>query len=123
MRIGDLLVEAKLTEGDFQRASKSLANRYRDFADVFEASELPQTEREYTSYQLIRGILAAYATDRVFCLIADARRPDLIEIWYATLRCVTVPDLRIRCKLLTWQELAKFAPGGLRRFLAEKYGL
>lgn len=123
MRIGNLLVEAKLTEGDFQRTPKNLARCYRDFADVFEENQLPQTEREYTSYQLIRGFLAAYATGNSYCLIADARRPDLIEIWYSTLKCVTIFDLRLRCKILTWQELGQAAPAGLKRFLAEKYGL
>jgi hypothetical protein len=56
-------------------------------------------------------------------LLADARRPDLIEVWYATLGCVKILDLRLRCKLLTWQELAEFLPRPLQAFLEEKYGL
>jgi hypothetical protein len=123
MRYGDLLVEAKLTESDFQRAPKNVVHGYRDFRLVFEPSELPQTNREYTSYQLIRGFLAGYARNSSFCLLADARRPDLLEVWYATLRCVRVLDLRMRCKVLTWQELARAAPPTLRGFLAEKYGI
>ena len=123
MRIDDLLVEAKLTEGDFQRMRKSAVNRYRDFACVFEEVDLPQTDREYTTYQLIRGFLAANARGGSFCLLTDARRPDLIELWYATLRCVKILDLRLRCKILTWQELAQAAPSSLRIFLSEKYGL
>ena len=38
MRIGDLLVETKLTEGDFQRADKAKLLRYRDFFHVFEGT-------------------------------------------------------------------------------------
>ena len=123
MRIGDLLAEAKLTEGDFQRACKSTLERYRDFEVVFDNAELPQTDDEYTTYQLIRGFLAAHAHHGSFCLLADARRPDLIELWYATLRCVKILELRVRCKVLTWQELAHACPASLRAFLTEKYGL
>ena len=46
MRVGDLLVEAKLTESDFQHAEKFK----------------PQTTNRYSSYQLIRNVLAAYAS-------------------------------------------------------------
>lgn len=123
MRIGDVLVEAKLTEGDFQRAAKGAVERYRDFDTVFEKAELPQTDREYTTYQLIRGFLGAHARGICFCLLTDARRPDLVEMWYATLRCVKILDLRLRCKVLSWQELARAAPLSLRTFLTEKYGL
>jgi len=123
MRIGDLLVEAKLTEGDFQRARKGTLDRYRDFDVVFEKTELPQTDEEYASYQLIRGFLAAHAQNGSFFLLTDARRPDLIERWYATLRCVKILELRVGCKVLTWQELAHAAPRSLRVFLSEKYGL
>jgi hypothetical protein len=41
MRVGDLLVEAKLTESDFQSAKASLVTRYRDIDSVFDLSELP----------------------------------------------------------------------------------
>ena len=123
MRIGELLVEAKLTEGDFQQARKTAVRRYRDFCEVFHQEELPQNEGSFTSYQLIRGFLAAHARECSFCLLVDARRPDLIEVWYATLRCVKILDLRVRCKVLTWQELTRFVPRSLQTFLGEKYGL
>jgi len=90
---------------------------------VFEKTELPQTDEEYASYQLIRGFLAAHAQNGSFFLLTDARRPDLIERWYATLRCVKILELRVGCKVLTWQELAHAAPRSLRVFLSEKYGL
>jgi hypothetical protein len=32
-------------------------------------------------------------------------------------------DLRLRCKALTWQELAKALPRSLQEFLGEKYGI
>jgi hypothetical protein len=123
MRIGNLLVEAKLTEGDFQRASKGAVHRYRDFDAVFHEEELPQSEREFTNYQLIRGVLAAHAVNGLFCLFTDARRADLIEMWYATVKCVRILDLRLGCKLLTWQELTQVVPRALRSFLVDKYGI
>ena len=52
LRLGDLLVEAKLTESDFQNARKQVLRAYRDFADVFDSRRLPQTGDHYLSYQL-----------------------------------------------------------------------
>jgi hypothetical protein len=121
MRLGDLLVEAKLTESDFQKAPKAVVCDYRDFGEVFEDEDLPQTAKDYRSYQLIRNVLAAQASGCTFCLFADARRPELIEDWYAVMRCVRPVDLRMRCKVLTWQEVAAVLPRGLRDFLSQKY--
>jgi hypothetical protein len=123
MRLGDLLVEAKLTESDFQQAPKAAVRGYRDFNEVFDGEELPQNERDFLSYQLIRNVLAAHASNCGFCVLTDARRPELIEAWYAVMKCVRLVDLRIRCKVLTWQELAKALPPRLREFLGEKYGI
>jgi hypothetical protein len=44
MRWGDLLVESKLTESDFQCREASLVEAYRDFATVFDAGLLPKVE-------------------------------------------------------------------------------
>ena len=123
MRIGELLIEAKLTESDFQRAPKALVRTYRDFSEVFDGEDLPQTERDFLSYQLIRNVLGAHASGCAFCVLTDARRPELIEAWYAVMKCVRPVDLRTRCKVLTWQELAKTLPRGLGKFLSEKYGI
>jgi hypothetical protein len=123
MRLGDLLIEAKLTESDFQHAPKTAVHAYRDFKEVFEAEDLPQTAKDYRSYQLIRNVLAAHASGCAFCVLTDARRPELIEGWYAVMKCVRPVDLRMRCKVLTWQELATALPRGLLTFLGEKYGI
>jgi hypothetical protein len=123
MRLGPLLVEAKLTEGGFQTKEKETMEQYRDFAAVFVRRELPQTRTDYLSYQLLRNVLAAYATDSSFCVLADARRPDLLESWHAVMRCVRPVDMRLRCKMLTWQELATVLPRSLQNFLGEKYGI
>ena len=37
--------------------------------------------------------------------------------------CIRIVDLRLRCKVLTWQELAEVLPAKLQRFLQEKYGI
>jgi hypothetical protein len=123
MQLGDVLFEAKLTESDFQSAEKRVLLAYRDFADVFECEELPQTESHYLSYQLLRYVLAASATDCSCCVLLDARRPDLIEAWYTVIKCVKGAELRAACKVLTWQELAEVLPTRLQVFLAEKYGI
>ncbi len=176
MRWGDLLVEAKLTEGDFQTRAATVVEGYRDFELVFEPEMLPRVEvmtarrphapelveaysqewedtagvapeeagaiaaeyqaglvaeaeahapRElrYRSYQLIRNVLAAHAEGARFCVIADERRPDLKEAWFRVMAAVRGAEMRTRCLMLTWQELAAVAPEGLREFLAVKYGI
>ena len=123
MKLADLLVEAKLTESDFQRARINHLVAYRDFPEIFDENQLPRTGEYYASYQLIRNVLAAAATQRSFCVLLDARRPDLIESWYAVMKCVKVVDLRTACKLLTWQELSGALPSSLQTFLAAKYGI
>jgi hypothetical protein len=151
MRLGALLVEAKLTEPDFQSREKTVVENYRDFAGVFDRKALPTTSRRkllesewsdpvwpgpstrergletratmYVSYQLIRNVLAAEANDSAFCVLYDARRPDLLQAWYEIMRSVRLVDVRLRCKVLTWQELAAVLPRKLQAFLLEKYGI
>jgi hypothetical protein len=171
MRWGSLLVEAKLTEGDFQTREARIVEGYRDFDQVFERELLPRVElrtarrrtavefaeeftqewedaaadedvarefqdgivaraREaesaeagYAGYQLIRNVLAAYAEGCSFCVVHDERRPDLREAWFEVMAAVKRAEMRVRCKVMTWQELAAFAPVGLQEFLDWKYGI
>jgi hypothetical protein len=123
MKIGELLVEAKLTESNFQFASIGLVSRYRDLEGAFDVSELPTHKGKQCGYQLIRGVLSAHATGCSFCVFCDARRPDLTESWYRIMRAVRPFELRCRLKLLTWQELASVLPKDLQQFLSAKYGI
>ncbi len=124
MELGDLLVESKLTEKDFQVARPALLGRYVGLDQVFEVEALPRTASGgYAGYQLIRGVLAAAQTGRSFCVLCDERRADLMEVWARVQAAVCGAELRSRCKLLTWQELAGALPGALQTFLAEKYGI
>jgi hypothetical protein len=136
MRLGSLLVEAKLTEADFQSREREIVESYRDFAEVFDRKALPVWPRStirdrgskthatrYISYQLIRNVLAAKANNCAFCVLCDARRPDLLQAWYEIMRCVRPVELRVRCKALTWQELAAVLSRRLQLFLDEKYGI
>jgi hypothetical protein len=163
MRWGGLLVEAKLTESDFQNSHPIIIETYRDLDAAFERELLPRVQipigrpkasaefpedysqeeiivpadewqpqisemqREfisgYASYQLIRNVLAAYAQSASFCVIHDARRPDLREAWFRVMSAVKDAALRVRLKVLTWQELAAVLPDGLRQFLGAKYGI
>ena len=166
MRLGSLLVEAKLTESDFQTRKAEVVEGYRDFDVVFARDLLPRAgiligrrkdavefpedysqewepaadeasvlllhdgvppiaafESGYASYQLIRNVLAAYAQGCSFCVIHDERRPDLREAWFKVIAAVNNADLRVRLKVLTWQELAALLPEGLQRFLDTKYGI
>jgi len=176
LRWGSLLMEAKLTEGDFQTRAAAVVEGYRDFEEVFSSELLPrmalrearrrmpaefaeeytqeweETEgssdpdvaavaREYqkglveqawesaqaipayASYQLIRNVLAAYAHGCSFCVVHDERRPDLREAWFSVMAAVKSTEMRVRSKVLTWQELAALLPEGLQEFLDWKYGI
>jgi hypothetical protein len=123
MRLGDVLFEAKLTEGNFQAQDAGLVQQYRDLKQVFECRKLPRQGKHFSSYQLLRNVLAAYALDLHFCVLLDARRPDLLEQWYRVMQCIRSTTLRTRCKVLTWQELAPCLPSTLRKFLLVKYGI
>jgi hypothetical protein len=159
---GELLVEAKLTESDFQTCQESVLEMYRDVDDVFDRAMLPRAEipvgrskietefpedysqeevlgdedcrrelialpREtvsaYASYQLIRNVLAAYAQRMSFCVIHDERRPDLREAWFQVMAAVKSAQMRVRLKVLTWQELSAALPERLQEFLDVKYGI
>ena len=176
MRWGGLLVEAKLTETDFQTRAAKVVEGYRDFYAVFERELLPRLELQaarrrtavefaeeftqefedagagsefeanevarefqagiveraraaepveagYAGYQLIRNVLAAYASGTSFCVVHDERRPDLREGWFDVMKAVRSAEMRTRCKVMSWQELAGLAPVGLREFLDLKYGI
>ena len=124
LRLGDLLVEAKLTEADFQTAQARLVLRYRDLAEVFDVDALPRSATGvFAGYQLIRGALAAHANEARFAVLCDARRVDLAEMWFAVMRAVRLVSLRSRLQLVTWQELAATVPPRLRQFLLNKYGV
>jgi hypothetical protein len=123
MKLGDLLVEAKLTETGFQTASARMIERYRDIEEAFDSEALMRSGDVVPCYQLIRGVLAAFSTGGSFCVVCDARRPDLIEKWYQTIRAVRSCILRSRLRLLTWQELTALLPRALQGFLAAKYGI
>jgi len=163
MKWGGLLVEAKLTETDFQMREAEVLEAYRDFDAVFDRERLPRvampqgrrraaeefpeeyTQEEvivapdewqpaamedtreivegYAAYQLIRNVLAAYAREADFCVVHDARRPDLREAWFLVMAAVKQADMRARLKVLTWQELAAMVPQGLQKFLDLKYGI
>ena len=123
MKLGPVLFEAKLTESGFQTQKATIVEGYHDLKEVFDCRKLPRLHGEYVSYQLLRNVLAAYALNLAFCVLLDARRPDLREQWYAVMSCVRSTDLKTRCKVLTWQEVAQVLPLRLRNFLDLKYGI
>jgi hypothetical protein len=123
LKLGNLLMEAKLTEGDFQSARPELLQRYRDFDTVFETDLLPSSNGILLSYQLLRGVLAAENLQMSFCVLCDQRRPDLIEDWYQIVRSVHNADLRCRLKIITWQELSVGLCRTQQGFLESKYGI
>ena len=124
MRLGSLLVEAKLTETGFQSAPLRLLLRYPDFQDIFNVQALQIGEGvEIGQYQIIRGVLAAHATGYSFALMCDERRSDLMDKWFSVMKAIQLYELRCRIKLVTWQEVARCTPPKLQHFLLTKYGI
>jgi hypothetical protein len=123
LKLGDLFIEAKLTEGDFQTARCDLVHRYRDLDSVFEVDRLPMGKEKYRSCQLIRGALAAHACGASFAVVCDQRRQDLVDACFEVMSAVASAELRCRMSVVTWQELAETVPQKVRVFLAEKYGI
>lgn len=123
LKLGNLLVEAKLTEGNFQTARADLVHRYRDLETVFDRTRLPMTQEKYRSSQLIRGALAAYAHGASFAVFCDQRRQDLIDGCFEVFSAILSSELRCRLSVVTWQEIAAAMPSKVRTFLAEKYGI
>ena len=123
MALGDLLVEAKLTEGGFGRASRERLVRYVQVKDVFDVEELPQSGGQVCGYQIVRGVLAALHRQERYMVLLDDRRTDLQELCFRVLRAARGPEARSRFRLLTWQEVSRTLPGTLQVFFAEKYGI
>jgi hypothetical protein len=123
MRVGDLMVEAKLTEGGFGTASRQRFMRYCAVDEVFEVEDLPWVGNNVHGYQLVRGVLAAVQEETRFLVLCDGRRADMTEMWFRVLRAVKRYEVRSRMALLSWQELAGAMPAVVQAFLAEKYGI
>jgi restriction endonuclease-like protein len=123
MSLGNLFVEAKLTEGGFQRGSAKLVHRYVQLEEVFDVHQLPTTHDRYQSYQLIRGILAAEHCQKSFVVLIDGRRSDLIEAWFRVVRAVRTSELRTRLAVCTWQEIAACVPPRVQAYMTSKFGI
>ncbi len=123
--INDIFCESKLTEGDFTRKEKSKVDNYVMFHEVFHTNYLVQDKTHYYNYQLIRNILAAEQYGYRFVLFCDMRRPDLTKSFYQTVRCIKDKyiDLRNRCEIIYWQDIAAVCGRDLQEFLKEKYGI
>ena len=123
LKVRELLIEAKLTEKDFTKKRAEAVERYRDFESVFESSRLHMQDGHYLHYQLIRNVLAAYHLGFRFRLICDGRRHDLIEAAGTVMSAIRFPNLRAKCGIITWQDVARCAPEALGSFLLDKYDI
>jgi len=128
----DRLPRVEIPTSRWLRASEFPENNSQEFESIIADPALasavdtifrPPGGPGYAGYQLIRSVLAAHAAECSFCVIHDARRPDLREEWFQIMAAVKSADLRVRLKVLTWQELATLLPVALQEFLDVKYGI
>lgn len=123
MRLGDTLVEAKLTEADFTTRDKDRVFRYKALLDVFDVDLLPGNDTHFYSYQLLRNVLAAARLDLRLCVLIDCRRPDLLHEWWNVHSAIRSGVLRQRCGVRFWQQIAASLPKIHADLLEQKYGI
>ena len=128
----DRLPRVEIPTSRWLQASEFPENESQEFESVLADPELfspvdtgfrPSGDEGYASYQLIRSVLAAHASNCSFCVIHDERRPDLRAEWFQIMSAVKSAEMRTRLKVLTWQELAAILPPALQHFLDLKYGI
>jgi Restriction Endonuclease associating with ARP len=128
----DQLPRVEIPASRWMRASEFPENDSQEFESVLadpnlfspvDSSFRPPGDEGYASYQLIRSVLAAHATNCNFCVVHDERRPDLREEWFQVMAAVKSSSMRTRLQVLTWQELAAALPSALQDFLDVKYGI
>ena len=56
-------------------------------------------------------------------VLIDWRRPDLLQQWWKAHGAIKNGDLRSRCEVHFWQEVAMACEPSHRKFLTDKYGL
>ena len=132
----DRLPRVEIATSRWMRASEFPENNSQEFESIvadpalvsslvssIDPSFRPPGEPGYAGYQLIRSVLAAFAAECSFCVIHDERRPDLREQWFEVMAAIKSAALRVRMKVLTWQELTALLPEFLQEFLDVKYGI
>jgi hypothetical protein len=125
MRLGDTLFEAKLTEHDFTSTHVSRLSRYAQLDECFDVALLPRGPEPDTigGYQLIRNVLAASKDQSRLIVLIDYRRPDLLQEWWKVHGAIRSGELRNRCEVHFWQEVAAACQSAHHQFLEDKYGL
>jgi len=123
MEIGDLFVEAKLTEADFVSKDIAKVSKYTHLATYFHIEQLPSDGKKFTTYQIIRNLLAAIQHGKRHALFCDERRPDLVRSYFETVCCLKKAEHRSQCQVIFWQEIARRCGRDLADFLRQKYGI
>jgi len=123
MVFGDTFLEAKLTEKDFTSTPEANVFRYAALKKVFDVNLLPADEKNFHGYQLIRNVLAAAQHGKKLIVLLDYRRPDLLEHWWQVHAAISAGELRKRCGVRFWQQLAAAADPQHRDLLEQKYDI
>lgn len=122
LKFNDIIIEAKLTEDDFQSQDPEIVEAYDNFSLVFDCTLLELNKiGKYKNYQLIRNILAAYKYKCRFILLVDESRIDLIKEFIKTTNSIKDNSLRNRMEFITWQEITNSVGKTLSEYIQKKY--
>jgi len=123
LALSDTFCEAKLTESDFTRKRPTVVENYAGLHDIFHSEALPHRGNDYDNYQIIRNLLASAQHGRKHILLCDERRTDLVRRYMTTVSCLRDVGLRMKCRVVFWQEVLTECGESLRQWIEEKYGM
>ena len=123
LAFSDTFCEAKLTESDFTQKRTSVVENYVWLHEIFHSEALPLRGNDYDNYQLIRNLLASAQHGRKHMLLCDERRADLVRRYMTTVSCLRDAGLRMKCRVIFWQEILAECGESLRHWVEEKYGM
>jgi len=125
MVIGDTIVEAKLSETDFQPLNKTLFDSYESFFNLVEERMIIDQSNQFLPiYQLLRNATIRRMLNCKMVVIIDDRKANLKKYYRSFVGALKQREDRDKIFMVTWQDLVKTIEiADLKSFLKIKYGI
>lgn len=120
IRIGNSIIEAKLTEEDFKSKKLNVVLRYLDVEKIVDLQVLTKNDI-VSNYQLIRNLITARKYGYKFTLLIDASRIDLLREFYKVKGAIIDKSFAANFNFITWQEMTNCVGDDLKNYITEKY--